>query len=143
MEWDQLVRKMAIDLAMLALQASIIQPLFGGGGVPNGGLFGSALMGLLGMEKRAEGGPVTAGVPYLVGERGPELFVPRMDGGIVPNVGGSPINVTMRMDLTGVNGEESMARIARVAATAAFQRAVQVSNEQAPAGQRRFRMMEG
>ena len=36
-------------------------------------------------EGRAAGGPVTAGVPYVVGERGPELFVPRRDGGVIPN----------------------------------------------------------
>jgi hypothetical protein len=35
--------------------------------------------------KRAEGGPVSAGSPYLVGERGPELFVPGSSGQIVPN----------------------------------------------------------
>jgi len=34
---------------------------------------------------RAAGGPVSAGVPYLVGERGPELFVPQNSGNIVPN----------------------------------------------------------
>lgn len=34
---------------------------------------------------RAAGGPVTQGVPYVVGERGPELFVPAMSGHIVPN----------------------------------------------------------
>jgi TP901 family phage tail tape measure protein len=35
--------------------------------------------------QRAEGGPVRAGRRYLVGERGPELFVPRTPGTIVPN----------------------------------------------------------
>jgi len=35
---------------------------------------------------RARGGPVRAGMPYLVGERRPELFVPGMDGGIIPRV---------------------------------------------------------
>ena len=34
---------------------------------------------------RALGGPVMAGRPYLVGERGPELMVPRQAGTIVPN----------------------------------------------------------
>lgn len=34
---------------------------------------------------RAAGGPVSAGTPYLVGERGPELFVPHNSGNIVPN----------------------------------------------------------
>lgn len=34
---------------------------------------------------RENGGPVNSGRPYLVGENGPELFVPRNSGGIVPN----------------------------------------------------------
>lgn len=38
--------------------------------------------------KRAAGGPVTGGEMYLVGERGPELFVPRTSGRIVANGGG-------------------------------------------------------
>ena len=35
---------------------------------------------------RQHGGPVRAGRPYLVGERGPELFVPSRSGRIDPNV---------------------------------------------------------
>jgi hypothetical protein len=38
-----------------------------------------------GVNARALGGPVSGGQPYLVGERGPELFVPSVSGGIVPN----------------------------------------------------------
>ena len=34
---------------------------------------------------RADGGPVTAGRPYIVGEQGPEMFVPSASGRIVPN----------------------------------------------------------
>lgn len=37
---------------------------------------------------RAEGGPVTAGRSYLVGERGPELFTPSASGAITPNGAG-------------------------------------------------------
>jgi phage-related minor tail protein len=33
----------------------------------------------------AVGGPVNAGSPYVVGEKGPELFVPSSSGSIVPN----------------------------------------------------------
>lgn len=36
-------------------------------------------------EHRATGGPVTSGKPFLVGEEGPELFVPGTDGRIIPN----------------------------------------------------------
>lgn len=33
---------------------------------------------------KADGGPVSAGKPYLVGERGPELVIPRQDGHVIP-----------------------------------------------------------
>lgn len=46
---------------------------------------------------RAAGGSVSAGTPYVVGERGAELFVPSSSGTIIPNggVGGSTINITV------------------------------------------------
>jgi hypothetical protein len=37
------------------------------------------------VEGRAMGGPVSGATPYIVGERGPELFVPKNSGGIIPN----------------------------------------------------------
>ena len=40
---------------------------------------------------RAAGGPVSAGTSYMVGERGPEMFVPSRPGTIVPNGGMSPV----------------------------------------------------
>lgn len=40
---------------------------------------------------RALGGSVRAGMPYLVGERRPELFVPGMDGAVIPRVA-SPLS---------------------------------------------------
>lgn len=39
----------------------------------------------LGIEPKAEGGPVTKGESYLVGEKGPEIFKPNVSGNIVPN----------------------------------------------------------
>jgi hypothetical protein len=46
---------------------------------------------------RAEGGSVTAGKAYVVGEQGAEMFVPSSNGTIVPNggIGGSTINITV------------------------------------------------
>ena len=46
---------------------------------------------------RANGGSVTAGTPYVVGEKGAELFVPNSSGTIVPNgaMGGTTINLTV------------------------------------------------
>jgi len=37
---------------------------------------------------REKGGPVNAGRPYLVGEKGPEIFVPKNSGGIIPGYAG-------------------------------------------------------
>ena len=46
---------------------------------------------------RAAGGPVTGGQQYMVGEQGPELFVPNQSGSIVPNNSlGGQINVTVQ-----------------------------------------------
>lgn len=70
------------DLLRIAIRASITGPLaavlFGGGSGAGSllSLFGGA---------RADGGPVSAGVPYLVGERGPELIVPKSAGTVLPN----------------------------------------------------------
>jgi hypothetical protein len=48
---------------------------------------------------RANGGSVSSGTPYVVGERGAELFVPKSNGMIVPNNalggGGTTINLTV------------------------------------------------
>jgi hypothetical protein len=46
---------------------------------------------------RAGGGPVSANMPYLIGERGPELFVPNSSGSVVPNggFGGSNVQVNI------------------------------------------------
>lgn len=53
---------------------------------------------LAALRGRAVGGPVQGRTPYLVGERGPELFVPNTAGNIVPNhqlgmgpMGGGPV----------------------------------------------------
>jgi phage-related minor tail protein len=45
----------------------------------------SAISGLFGASGRAIGGPVSPGTPYMVGENGPELFVPTSAGSIAAN----------------------------------------------------------
>jgi len=61
---------------------------------------------------RADGGPVTMGTPYVVGERGPELFVPSSSGQIVPNeqMGGDTFNITVYQQ-PGESGEALARRI--------------------------------
>jgi hypothetical protein len=48
------------------------------------GIYGD--LGALGLPGLATGGPARAGQPYIVGEKGPELFVPNASGIIVPKV---------------------------------------------------------
>jgi hypothetical protein len=70
---------------------------------------GGAIGGALGFGGgRAMGGPVSSGTAYVVGERGPELFVPGRSGSIVPNGGrgGNTINLTVN----GAIDSESTAR---------------------------------
>lgn len=73
----EIQRIVAKLLAVAALKA-----IFAGA---TGGVGGAVLAAL---EPRAGGGPVAGGRPYLVGERGPELFVPASSGAIMPNGGG-------------------------------------------------------
>ncbi len=70
---------------------------------------GGFLGGLLGGLFKANGGPVKAGQPYIVGERQPELFVPRSSGTILPSVpmsgGGDSVTnvITVNVDANSSN----------------------------------------
>lgn len=44
-----------------------------------------AVFNWLGVTGKAKGGPVKAGEPYIVGEEGPEMFMPKVAGDIIPN----------------------------------------------------------
>jgi len=70
------------EIAGYALQSGI-GSLFGGTGGGGGGLgnlLGQSIGALFGLPGRATGGPVAPGRAYLVGERGPEVFVPTAAG---------------------------------------------------------------
>ena len=69
---SEVLRAIGQDLVRLVFSNMITQPLAKG--------IGTFLSGM-----RAEGGPVGAGGAYVVGEKGPELFVPHSSGSIVPN----------------------------------------------------------
>jgi tape measure domain-containing protein len=74
-----------------------------------------------GLGFRANGGPVSAGAPYVVGEHGPELFVPGRNGSVVSNSGlrdamgaapggsGSPV-LNMSFQTTSIGGVEYVSR---------------------------------
>lgn len=86
----------------------ILRSLLGVASVATGGTFAAGFAsGLAGT--RASGGSVTGNSAYLVGEKGPEIFVPKVSGGIVPNhklgsVGGgtdTQINVIVNNNAQG------------------------------------------
>lgn len=74
-------------------------PVLPGGGSGGGGGPDWEKLGFGKAEARANGGPVDAGSPYMVGERGPELFVPARSGSIVPN-GASPAGMQLTLHTT-------------------------------------------
>jgi tape measure domain-containing protein len=107
------------DIARIVVRRTITEPLGTAvtsslGGFDFGSIFsgiGSALGGLF----RAEGGPVAGGQPYIVGERGPEWFVPRSAGTVLPNgmaPGGPVINQSITIDARGADaGVEARLRV--------------------------------
>jgi tape measure domain-containing protein len=107
------------DIARIIARRTITEPL---GNAVSAGLaslgtgswfdgIGSWLGGLF----RAEGGPVAAGQPYIVGERGPEWFVPDRGGTVLPNgmaPGGPVIQQTINIDARGADaGVEARLRL--------------------------------
>lgn len=89
-----------------------------------------------GMQFRANGGPVSAGSPYIVGERGPELFVPGRSGTIVPNnkMGGDNVSVVVNVDAKGssVQGNSQQGNQLGRAISAAVQQ--ELINQKRPGG---------
>lgn len=118
---DQIIK----DLIRIAVQQAVILPLLdalggglgGGGGGGLGGLIGGLIDSIFG-GGRATGGPVSAGVPYLVGEKGPELIVPNAASMVIPNHrlnggggGNGPVEITVHV----VEGQVFEARVAGIA----------------------------
>jgi len=112
----------------------------GAGPVSGASVFGSGQAGFNpaafsgGFLGRATGGPVTANAPYMVGERGPELFVPSTNGGVMSNsdlrsamgaapgsAGSSPV-LNMSFETTNIGGVEYVSRDQLEAAMAATRR---------------------
>lgn len=88
------------DIAASAVRTDL-GALFGGTG--NAGVLGSLASSVAGLfggaPGRATGGPVKGGSAYMVGERGPELFVPTASGRIEANGGRGRGNVNVTVNV--------------------------------------------
>lgn len=78
--------------------------------------------------QRAEGGAITAGVPYLVGELGPELVIPNQNGTVIPNNqlaavggGGSQVHVHFHSAVAGPESERWVIRMVEQGVAAGMQ----------------------
>ncbi|WP_132461191.1 phage tail length tape measure family protein [Rhodovulum marinum] len=112
-----------MDAAMNMLLRSLREGAFLGSG-PLGGLFGgqnaSGLGGLFGMMVggfggfRASGGSVQPGRAYIVGERGPEPFIPSVPGTILPNSAlrqqgsGGTAQFSITVNVNGATGDREL-----------------------------------
>jgi hypothetical protein len=114
-KFSDVLKGIGQDIARIIARRTITEPL---GNAVSSALSGFSLDSIgswLGGLFRAEGGPVTAGQPYIVGERGPEWFVPRQSGTVLPNgmnPGGTTINTSVAIDARGADaGVEARLRV--------------------------------
>lgn len=120
--------RIALSVLAQIAQAAVrggLEAILGGGGRGQGGglltLGASLLTSLLGAPGRATGGPVAPGRAYLVGERGPELFLPTSSGQVMPggSAGGArEVRVTIHMSGGAQDAPRTLARSARQVARA-------------------------
>jgi hypothetical protein len=105
--FHQFLGNIAKDIEEIALKALLLKPLedfFSGKGGSGGG---GGITGFLGSifsafgGGRASGGSVSGGTPYLVGEQGPEMFMPSSSGTIVPNGSLGGDHYTVYIDAKG------------------------------------------
>lgn len=83
-----MVESILQDLARLAVRkvvGNVLDAVF----APDKSAFGGS---------RAEGGPVTPGMSYLVGERGPEMFRPGQSGEIMASEASTAVNVHFHLN---------------------------------------------
>lgn len=101
------------EIAGFAMQSGL-NSLFGGGGsagMGGGGnnglanLLGQSIGTLLGLPGRATGGPVAPGRAYLVGERGPEVFVPTAAGRVETGTAGPGREVRVAIQVAVPRGQ--------------------------------------
>lgn len=109
------------EIASSAIRTGL-DSLFGGGQRGGGILsLGTSLIGsVLGAPGRATGGPVSPGRAYMVGERGPELFVPTSSGAIAspsPRAG-RDVRVSIAINAPAGAAPEMLARSSRQVARA-------------------------
>jgi phage-related minor tail protein len=102
------------DLSNLAIERFVTGPI--------NNVLGSILKSTPSFGARANGGPVSPGGAYLVGERGPELFMPNA-GGTIGGIGNGPpvtININMPAGSNLADAKRSSAQVSAALARAVY-----------------------
>ena len=114
---EEAFKQMATSIIAELFRVLVVQQLVGSFSAGGGGLLGG-VFSLFG-GARAEGGPVERGIPYLVGERGPELFVPSGSGQIQANGAGSGVTIVQNNTFqSGVTRQEVASMLPALAESA-------------------------
>ena len=119
------------EIAAAAIRAGIESAAGGGGGGKSGLIAAAAqvLAAVLGAPGRATGGPVSPGRPYIVGERGPELFVPTASGRVEAGRGGvREIRMSIMVGAPAGEAPQALARSSRQVARAVRQALLRVED---------------
>lgn len=102
----------ALDqIALRALRLGVESIMPSGGGL--GGVVSGLLGSLLGLPGRATGGIVAPDRPYLVGERGPEVFVPTSAGQVLANAPAAGREVRVAINLAAERGASAPVALQR------------------------------
>ena len=118
------------SIADKAMDVALNMALWGSTG--SGGMLGGLFSGIFG---KANGGPVSRKTPYMVGERGPEIFVPHSSGKVIPNNrigGGTTVNVNVNATESNVSASGGEAKQLGLAIASAVQQ--QLVKERRPGG---------
>ncbi len=108
--FDSILEQMLQKIIQTQLMDPLMNGLFSGGGMMGGG--GGGIMSLLGpigslfgIPGMAQGGAPSTRSPTLIGEQGPELFLPGTTGRVIPNndLGGMGGDTTVQFNINAVD----------------------------------------
>ena len=129
-KWSEFLRNALMQVGKLLMTAGL--------NLAAGPAGGGNFLNLLGFGTRANGGPVAGGRPYLVGEQGPELFMPRAGGAVTSNrelrqaMNQPASSMSFTFETTNIGGTEYVSREQLEAAMATTRR--QAANDGAKRG---------
>ena len=129
-KWSDFLRNALMQVGKMLMTAGL--------NLAAGPMGSGGILSFLGFGTRANGGPVAGGRPYLIGEQGPELFMPRAGGAVTSNrelrqaMSQPAGSMNFTFETTNIGGTEYVSREQLEAAMATTRR--QAANDGAKRG---------